>query len=308
MTRRLVAAPLAALSVSAAVAWAEPQPLTPVVEALPSSGAAPLTVLLSGTESTGKWGGLGEIESWGWDLTYDGGDFDPEPSYLHNATVAYTFDRPGTHTVRLRITDVPNDGVPREAYADVTIEVTPGPAEPPEPPAYPPGAWGAGIQAVWADADDLAAAEGFVQPVDQAFMQWADVEPSAHGVYDWSRLDAALAVDYERRIIETFLETFRPLDVGVTLRGISSHLPVVEQNALYDQGDAAAWLLITNATYGKWDGGLQHTREFLVMRSFGARGFEETWSDSAARIAERNPELSTAQDIYGVVLRALEIG
>jgi hypothetical protein len=85
-------------------------------------------------------------------------------------------------------------------------------------------------------------------------------------------------------------------------------LPQSEQLALHSSGDPIAWILFTNATYGKWDGGQQHTREFTVMRAFGARGFEETWSDGPARIAEQNPELSPEQDIYGIVLRALAVG
>lgn len=117
-----------------------------------------------------------------------------------------------------------------------------------------------------------------------------------------------IALDYERRIIDKFLATFAPLSIGVTLRSISSHLPESEQDAFYQSGSTVPWLLLTNATYGKWDGGLQHTREFAVMRCLGALGFEETWSDSVARIAEKNPELSPEQDIYGVVLRALEVG
>jgi len=63
------------------------------------------------------------IETWEWDLTYDeAAGFAPEPSYIQNATVAYTFDRAGTHTFRLRNTDVPNDGVPREAVVEATID------------------------------------------------------------------------------------------------------------------------------------------------------------------------------------------
>jgi hypothetical protein len=268
-----------------------------------------------------------------------------------------------------------------------------------------------------------------VQPVIQAFMNWDDVEPAAHGGYDWSRLDSALAeaagsdqrvavqinselpdwvfdhiaqtgtargmrspqfwdpdyiayyeqlitelgshiaasphgdrvlyvrqqwnavhtetthydsttngdaagtwvgnpswvwpsdghryevewtdqiaLAYERQIIDTFLDTFRPLGIGVTLRSISSHLPESEWLAFYTGDDPMAWLLLTNATYGKWDGGMQHTHEFTVMRCLGALGFEETWGNSAARIAEQNPELSPQQDIYGIVLRALQVG
>ncbi|MBW2526404.1 MAG: PKD domain-containing protein, partial [Deltaproteobacteria bacterium] len=115
MKRSAAAATCAALLACSTVVLAQPDPLVAVVDALPASGPAPLTVLLSGTRSTGKWGSVNSIETFEWDFTYDGATFTPDRSYEQNAVVAFTFDRPGTHTVRLRVTDIPNDGVPREA-------------------------------------------------------------------------------------------------------------------------------------------------------------------------------------------------
>ena len=429
MKQLLVSAALfAAVCAYSTAAAAPPEDLTPVIEAFPSSGQAPLTVFLSAEQSTGKWGGIGEIESFQWDLEYDGSAFEPEASLLLNAAVACTYDMPGTYTVRLLITDTTNDG-PREAFTDLTVEVAASSRDPAVRSQYPPGAWGAGINFVWASDEDLAAAEGFFQPMGQIMLQWDQVQPEGQGLYDWSRLDRgleehaalgrgvsvqinsrlpawvfehiartgtardmpspqfwdpdyiqyymdlivelsvhlaasphrdrviyvrqqwnavhtettyydsttsgdatgtwvdnpawvwppdghryevewteAIAQDYERAVIARFLDSFRSLGIAVALRSIQSHLPVGEQNAFYRDDDPAEWILITNNTYGKWDGGEQHTREFTIMRCFGGLGFEETWSDVEARIAERNPELSVEQDLYGVVLRSLEVG
>jgi len=409
--------------------YSDPEPLLPTVEAFPGSGQAPLTVLFSGLETTGKWGSVNDIDTWEWDFTFDYESLDPDPSYLHNALVAYTYDRSGTYTCRLRVTDTPNVGGPREAFVEITVHVEASSVDSGERSEYPPGAWGAGINFVWAGPEEQEAAQGYYRPVGQIFLQWDQVEPEEHGLYDWTRLDGKLeqevglgrrvsvqinsrlpdwlfdhiaqtgtardmrspqfwdpdyiryykelisalaghiaaspyadhilyvrqqwnavhtettfydsttsedamgtwvdnpnwvwpsdghhyevewteeiAVDYERQIITHFLDEFTPLGIGVTLRAIQSHLPENEQNAYYTDDHSTEWILITNNNYMKWDGGKQHTREFAVMRCFGALGFAETWSDSEHRIAEKNPELSPQQDIYGVVLRVLEVG
>jgi len=419
----------ASLLAASATTRAAPQPLTPVVEAFPQTGQAPLTVVFTGRNSTGKWGSASDIDTWEWDFTYDGQTLHPEASLLDDATVTFTYDRPGSYQCRLRITDQPNTGGPREAFINVQITVTASTRDPAQHSEYPPGSWGAGINHVWANADELAAAHGSFQPVDQIFMKWSQVEPDQQGAYDWTRLDKGLADaaamghrvsvqinselpdwifdhiaqtgtargmrspqfwdpdyidtylelitalgkhiadspdgdrvlyvrqqwnavhtettffdsttdgdatstwlnnpnwvwpsdahryevewtediarDYERTIIAHFLDTFGPLSIGVTLRAISSHLPENERFAYYQAGDPTAWLLITNNTYGKWDGGTQHRDEFIVMRSLGARGFEETWNDGPHRIPAKNPDLSPEQDIYGLVLRVLDVG
>lgn len=406
---------LAAVVCLAPIAAAAPQPLTPVVEAFPSSGAAPLTVVFTGRKTTGKWGGITDIDKWEWDFDYDGKTFKPDASYEHNATVAYTYGTPGTHVCRLRVTDTPNTGQPREAFLDTTVKV--GPPATGKATKYPPGFWGAGINHVWANAQQIAAAKGLVQPIDQIYMTWAEVEPTAPGTYDWSRLDKGLtsaaasgdrvsvqinatlptwmfdhvastgtarnelspqfwdpvyikyyedlitalgdhiaksanrdrvlyvrqqwnavhtestyydnvsgtamgtwvnnpnwvwptdghkyqvawsesiAIDYERQIVKRYLDTFAPLGIGVALRAIESHLPEAEWLGFFQSGDPTSWSLITNNNYMTWQGGTQHLWEFVLMRGYGAAGYEETKNDSAGRIAQLYPNLTTQQDV-----------
>lgn len=169
--------------------WGESLPLTPVIDVYPSSGQAPLTVLVSGNGSTGKWGRYQDIDSWEFDPDYDGENFTPT---IFDPVFDYTYDQPGTYVCRIRITDNPNTTDTREAFLETTITVTPSTKDPGVRSKFPQNNWGAGINPVWANDEQLTAAADYIAPVDQIFLFWDDTEPSQHGVYDWERLDRKL--------------------------------------------------------------------------------------------------------------------
>jgi hypothetical protein len=410
-----------------AINLAAPEPLTPVLEVFPSSGQAPLTVLIKGNKSSGKWGHNSDIDSWEFDPDYDGHNFNPT---MFDPVSSHTYDQPGTYVCRMRITDSPNTTDRREAFAQVTITVAESTRDPSARSEFPPGAWGAGINYVWADADQLAVAADYLAPMDQIFMQWEDVEPDQHRVYDWSKLDSGLqtaaererrasvqinsklpdwvfdhiaqtgtargrpspqfwdpdyiqyykdllsalathiasspyktrvayvrnqwnavhtetcfydgtvngnaqgtwvgnpawvwppnghrykvewteeiALNYEREIQSHFISLFDPLDIGVMLRVVYSHLPEDEQNAYFTNESATEGVLNTSNTAMDWDGGTGHTRRFTIMRCFGALGYEETLGTGEKRIASAySVDLTLEQDIYGIVLQSLHSG
>ncbi len=168
---------------------AAPQPLTPVLEAHPTSGQAPLTVMISGSKSTGKWGGNEHMDAWEFDPDYDGVSFDP---VIFDPVFDYTYDQPGTYTCRMRIADTPNTPPPREAFANVTVTVSASTRDTGVRSKFPPNAWGAGISHVWADDGQQAAAADHLAPMNQIYLQWDHVEPERHRSYDWTDLDREL--------------------------------------------------------------------------------------------------------------------
>ncbi len=403
-----------------AISPGDKNPLTPVLEVYPSSGQAPLTVLIKANNSTGKRGGNQEITSWAFDPTYNNANFNP---IIFNPISSYTYDQPGTYIIRLQITDTPNTGS-REAFAHAIITVTESTRDPGVQSQFPPNLWGAGINHVWATKDQVAIATDYLAPIDQIFMHWKNVEPNQHGVYNWSKLDNGLqkaaaqdrhisiqinsalpnwvfnhiakigtarnnpspqfwdpdyiqyykdlisalathiassphktrvayirhqrnavhtettffdsktngsakgtwvnnpawnwppdghryqvewteeiALNYEREIQSHFVSSFKPLDINVMLRVISSRLPENEQNTHFTNSSPIEGVQNTNITAMSWDGGTTYTRRFTIMRSFGAPGFEETKRNRTTSI-----NLTPEQDIYGIILHSLHAG
>jgi hypothetical protein len=177
-----------------APAWSQAYPLNPVLEIFPSSGQAPLTVLISGSKSTGKWGTNGSIESWEFDPDYDG-VFNPAVS---DPVFDYTYDQPGTYICRMRITDIPSNSDPREAFAELVITVTESTRDPGKRSKFPPNVWGAGINYVWASDEQQAAVAQYITPMDQINIEWNEIEPEEYGTYDWTKLDKKLKEAFDR--------------------------------------------------------------------------------------------------------------
>lgn len=95
-------------------------PPTAQISATPTSGAAPLQVQLDATASSDPEDGA--ALAFAWDLDGDGA-FDDSSS----ATPAHTFTQPGSHLVRLRVTD--SQGASDVASVVVTADNTPPVAE-----------------------------------------------------------------------------------------------------------------------------------------------------------------------------------
>ena len=81
---------------------------------------------------------------------------------------------------------------------------------------------------------------------------------------------------------------------------MSSHLPQAEQDALYTSGDPSAWLLLTNATYGKWDGSARcYERRWRANDQLASRGCDPADSGAYRDLAYYSRDgvkLSTAVD------------
>ena len=139
------------------ITYSANRPPQAVVQATPTSGAAPLAVSFDGRSSSDP---DGDALSFAWDLDDDGA-FDDDGT---GSTASWTYEEAGTHTARLRVTD--SRGA--SATTSVDIEVGGAPTAVIDTPA---------VDSTWAVGDSVSFSGHGTDPEDGALpasaLSWA---------------------------------------------------------------------------------------------------------------------------------------